>query len=51
MVVSPYISICKSDPITVYCYGCSRSKDENSKWKNEDTDDSWKIQNIKDIKK
>ena len=50
MVVSPCISICKSDPITGYCYGCSRSKDEISKWKKEDTDDSWKIQNIKDIK-
>ena len=28
MIVSPCISICKTDPKTVYCYGCCRSNDE-----------------------
>ena len=28
MIVSPCISICKTDPVTGYCYGCARSEDE-----------------------
>ena len=28
MIVSPCISICKTDPVTGYCYGCARSSDE-----------------------
>ena len=49
MVVSPCISICKTDPDTGYCYGCGRTDTEKIKWKSEDTTEDWKKQNLKDI--
>ena len=49
MVVSPCISICKTDPDTGYCYGCGRTDDEKVKWKSEDTTEDWKKQNLKEI--
>jgi len=33
MIVSPCISICKTDPKTGYCYGCGRNNDEKKIWK------------------
>ena len=51
MVVSPCISICKTDPDTGYCYGCGRTDDEKFKWKSEDTTEDWKKQNLKEIEK
>ena len=50
MVVSPCISICKTDPDTGYCYGCGRTEDEKFKWKSGDTTEDWKKQNLKEIK-
>ena len=29
-IVSPCISICKTDPITEYCYGCARTIEEKN---------------------
>ena len=49
MVVSPCISIYKTDPDTGYCYGCGRTDDEKFKWKSEDTTEDWKKQNLKEI--
>jgi len=49
MIVSPCISICKTDPVTGYCYGCGRSDEEKKIWKNEDTSNEWKEKNLKDI--
>ena len=49
MIISPCISICKTDPVTGYCYGCGRSDEEKKKWKNEDTSNEWKETNLKDI--
>ena len=49
MVVSPCISICKTDPDTGYCYGCGRTDDEKFKWKSGDTTEDWKKQNLKEI--
>ena len=46
MIVSPCISICKTDPITGYCYGCGRSNEEKIKWKDENTTDQWKNENL-----
>ena len=46
-VVSPCISICRTDPVTGYCYGCARTNEEKKLWKNEKTDDQWKEENIK----
>ena len=45
-VVSPCISICRTDPITGYCYGCARTNEEKILWKNEKTDEKWKHENL-----
>ena len=50
MTISPCISICKTDPVTGYCYGCGRSKEDKIKWKDENTTDEWKNQNLKTIR-
>ena len=50
MIISPCISICKTDPVTGYCYGCGRSNEEKKIWKLENTTNEWKINNIKVIK-
>ena len=41
-IISPCISICKTDPITGYCYGCARTEEEKIIWKNEKTNEEWK---------
>ena len=28
MKISPCISICKTDPVTGFCYGCARTNEE-----------------------
>ena len=48
-VISPCISICKTDPVTGYCYGCARTNDEKKLWKNENTTREWKEKNLKEI--
>ena len=50
MIVSPCISICRTDPKTGYCYGCGRSNDEKKIWKSEETSDEWKNNNLKEVK-
>ncbi len=49
-IVSPCISVCKTDPISGYCYGCGRTNEEKKLWKNEDTSNDWKINNIEELK-
>tara|TARA_B110000037_G_C16990523_1_gene452921 strand:- start:664 stop:915 length:252 start_codon:yes stop_codon:yes gene_type:complete len=51
MIISPCISICKTDPTTGYCYGCGRNDDEKKIWKSENTLDEWKTNNLERIKK
>tara|TARA_B100001564_G_scaffold135716_1_gene113878 strand:+ start:113 stop:361 length:249 start_codon:yes stop_codon:yes gene_type:complete len=51
MIISPCISICKIDPVSGYCYGCGRSSVEKKLWKNENTNDEWKKNNLSEIKK
>ena len=48
-VISPCISICRTDPVTGYCYGCARTNDEKKLWKDEDAKDKWKEENLKII--
>ena len=48
-IVSPCISICRTDPITGYCYGCARTNHEKKLWKNENTNNEWKKQNLEEI--
>ena len=50
MIVSPCISICKTDPITGLCYGCARNLEEKLKWKDKSTQDKWKLKNLIEIK-
>ena len=48
-IISPCISICKTDPVTGYCYGCARTNNEKRIWKNENTKKDWKIKNLEEI--
>ena len=50
-VISPCISICRTDPVTGYCYGCARTNEEKRLWKLEDTSDQWKNDNLISIQK
>ena len=45
-VISPCISICKTDPSTGLCYGCGRSIEEKSIWRQENTSNEWKLDNL-----
>ena len=51
MIISPCISICKTDPVTGYCYGCARTDQEKKTWKNPNTNNEWKTKNLSDIQK
>ena len=46
-IISPCISICKTDPVTGYCYGCARTEEEKKLWKNDNTEIQWKEENLK----
>tara|TARA_B100000214_G_C23537942_1_gene432584 strand:- start:177 stop:440 length:264 start_codon:yes stop_codon:yes gene_type:complete len=48
-IISPCISICKTDPVTGYCYGCARTNEEKKLWKNEKTSNEWKNKNFEII--
>ena len=50
-VISPCISICRTDPVTGYCYGCARTNEEKKLWKLGDTSDQWKNDNLVNIQK
>ena len=45
-IISPCISICKTDPISGFCYGCGRTDEEKIIWKNEKTEIIWKEKNL-----
>jgi len=51
MIISPCISICKTDPLTGNCYGCGRNNEDKKIWKNEKTSDEWKKENLIEIQK
>jgi predicted Fe-S protein YdhL (DUF1289 family) len=51
MIISPCISICKTDPSTGYCYGCGRNNEEKKIWKQDNTPKDWKLNNLEEIKK
>jgi predicted Fe-S protein YdhL (DUF1289 family) len=48
-IISPCISICRTDPVTGYCYGCARTNEEKRLWKDKNTKDQWKQDNLKEI--
>ena len=49
-IVSPCISVCKTDPISGFCYGCGRSDSEKKAWKDENTTNQWKLNNIEELR-
>ena len=49
-VVSPCISICRTDPRSGYCYGCARTNEEKKIWKDEKTNVIWKKENLQILK-
>ena len=51
MIISPCLSICRTDPLTGYCYGCSRTNEEKKFWKDEKTSEEWKKNNLNEITK
>ena len=51
MIISPCLSICRTDPVTGYCYGCARTNKEKRIWKDEKTIEEWKKNNINEITK
>tara|TARA_B110000014_G_C19754353_1_gene392986 strand:+ start:305 stop:577 length:273 start_codon:yes stop_codon:yes gene_type:complete len=48
-IVSPCISICKTDYSSGYCYGCARTDKEKIIWKDEKTTNQWKVENINEL--
>ena len=48
-IISPCISICKTDPVTGFCYGCARTNEEKRRWKEGNTTIDWKKNNLKEI--
>ena len=48
-IISPCISICKTDPVTGFCYGCARTNKEKKIWKDESTSAEWKLKNTGEI--
>ena len=51
MIISPCLSICKTDPITGYCYGCARTNEEKKNWKDEKITEEWKKNSLNEITK
>tara|TARA_B100000965_G_scaffold398120_1_gene415724 strand:+ start:540 stop:812 length:273 start_codon:yes stop_codon:yes gene_type:complete len=48
-IISPCISICKTDPVSGYCYGCGRTNEEKKNWIDKTIKNDWKINNLKEI--
>ena len=48
-IISPCISICRTDPVTGYCYGCARTNEEKKKWKDDESTNEWKEKNLRII--
>ena len=51
MIISPCLSICKTDPVSGFCYGCCRTNEEKRIWKDKKTTEEWKKNNIEEITK
>ena len=49
MIINPCISICKTAPVSGFCYGCGRTNEDKKNWKSESCTDEWKQKNLKEI--
>ena len=38
-IVTPCMSVCKTDPISGFCYGCGRTDEDKKMWKDLETSD------------
>ena len=45
-IISPCISICKTNPDTGFCFGCARKEKKKKIWKNLNTTNEWKQKNL-----
>ena len=45
-MVTPCLSVCKTDPISGFCYGCGRTDEDKKIWKDPETSDGWKMDNL-----
>ena len=45
-IVTPCMSVCKTDPISGFCYGCGRTDEDKKMWKDPGTSNEWKIENL-----
>lgn len=50
MIESPCMKICIFDQESGLCLGCSRTADEVEKWGKPETTDTWKENNLKELK-
>ena len=48
-IISPCISVCKTNPSTGFCFGCARNEEEKKVWKDPNTTNEWKEENLKVI--
>ena len=46
-IITPCISVCRSDPITDFCYGCGRTTEDKRIWNDPNTTNEWKKTNLK----
>ena len=49
-MLSPCVSLCVNDPETNQCLGCGRTMQEKKFWKDPNTSNAWKEENIKECK-
>ena len=49
-IISPCLTVCKTDPISGYCYGCGRTDEDKKIWSNPETTNIWKIENLNTIR-
>jgi len=49
-VITPCITVCRSDPLTDYCYGCGRTTEDKKMWSDPNTSNQWKETNLQVIR-
>ncbi len=50
IIISPCITVCKTDPISGFCYGCGRTSEDKKMWSNSETSNNWKQENLLTIR-
>ena len=50
IILSPCITVCKTDPISGFCYGCGRNSEDKKMWSNPETSNNWKLENLSTIR-